>query len=279
VEDSGIGIPKPVAAHLFQPFSQADASTTRRFGGTGLGLSICARLVSMLRGEIGVESEPGRGSTFRFTATFGEGVPGGAPAASRERLADMDVLVVDDNDTNRLILAEMLRSWGLRPALVDGGKAALAELERAAAAGRPYPLVLLDAMMPEVDGWAVVAGIRANDALPRPAILVLSSAGSAGDAASTTSGALAASSADDCRSGFRRSLAGRWAWRRCSSCGSRGLGSSVAPAPARAARPRREGVWPCRRRREPRSDRRRTRSSQAAARPGAPPARPPARPA
>jgi signal transduction histidine kinase/CheY-like chemotaxis protein len=184
VRDTGIGIAKEHQALVFEAFRQADASTSRRYGGTGLGLSICARLVALMDGEIGVESEPGRGSAFHFTAKFGEGVPGAATMhAHRERLADMEVLVVDDNETNRRILSEILRSWGLRPTLVDGGKAALAELAHAAATGRPYPLVLLDSMMPEMDGRAVVEEICADDALPRPAIVVLSSAGSGGDAA------------------------------------------------------------------------------------------------
>jgi signal transduction histidine kinase/CheY-like chemotaxis protein len=176
VADTGIGIPPEKQQQIFQPFTQADGSTTRRFGGTGLGLTIAAHLVEMMGGTIGLMSEPGSGSTFHFTAQFGlpEGKgPEPKPLASLEGLP---VLVVDDNATNRRILGEILTRWRMQPVLADGGLAALAILEQAAATEAPFPLVLLDAHMPGMDGFDLAERIRRTPALAGATILMLSSA-------------------------------------------------------------------------------------------------------
>src|SRR5262249_21657212 len=147
--------------HIFEAFGQADSSTSRKYGGTGLGLTISQQLVTLMDGRIWVESEVGKGSTFRFNARFGL-----AREAAERRvvrpisLHELPVLVVDDNATNRRIFEEMLRNWGMRPVVADSGQAALAALERAAEAGEPFPLVLLDGHMPEMDGFAVASQVR-----------------------------------------------------------------------------------------------------------------------
>lgn len=184
VADTGIGIPKDKQQVIFEAFSQADSSTTRSFGGTGLGLAIAAQLVRMMGGHIGVESAPGRGSRFRFAARFG--VPARrrrAPERLPPSLRGLRVLVVDDNATNRRILKEMLSHWHMRPSLASGGRAALAQLEKAARAGRPYPLVLLDANMPELDGFALAQRIKGHRRLARASIMMLSSSARPGDRA------------------------------------------------------------------------------------------------
>jgi PAS domain S-box-containing protein len=176
VRDTGIGIPPDKLEAVFAPFVQADGSTTRKYGGTGLGLAISSRLAALMGGRIWVESEPGVGSTFHFTARFGlaEGVP--APVHRAEDLDGLPVLVVDDNATNRLILEEMLSNWRMRPTAVASGPAALAELERAWAAQAPYPLVLLDALMPEMDGYTLARLVKEHPRLGDTTVLMLSSA-------------------------------------------------------------------------------------------------------
>jgi PAS domain S-box-containing protein len=159
VSDTGIGMTPEQAAKLFRPFSQADTSTTRKFGGTGLGLSICKRLVEMMGGQIEVESEPGKGSVFRFTATFGRtGKPRTRLASLVGDLRGLRVLVVDDSETSRQILTENLKSMTFEVGLAASGKEALVELDRAADSGQPYDLVLMDYKMPGMDG--IEAGRR-----------------------------------------------------------------------------------------------------------------------
>jgi signal transduction histidine kinase/CheY-like chemotaxis protein len=177
VRDTGIGIPREHQKHIFEAFTQVDRSTTRKFGGTGLGLTISAQLASMMGGRIWVESEEGKGSTFHFTARFGLNEAGTPLPAQPAQLRGLPVLIVDDNLTNRRILEEVLAGWGLRPKAVDGGAAALAVLEEAAAAGEPYPLILLDGHMPEMDGFTLAARIQANAALSGAVVLMLTSAG------------------------------------------------------------------------------------------------------
>ncbi len=182
VADTGIGIPPDKQQLIFEAFAQADSSTTRQYGGTGLGLSISAELVQMMGGRLTVESEPGRGSRFRFTARFG--LPGARPPARPPaRLRRLRVLVVDDNATNRRILQEMLTHWRMRPTLLNGGRAALEELERAAQGGRPYPLVLLDSQMPEMDGFALAEQVRRRPRLAGASIMMLTSGPRPGDRA------------------------------------------------------------------------------------------------
>ncbi len=185
ISDTGIGIPVDKQPILFHPFIQADSSMTRRYGGTGLGLAISARLVEMMGGRIWFESEPGLGSQFHFTASFG--VQSEAVVKQLQQppasLEDLRVLVIDDNETNRRILRAMLTHWRMMSVEVDGGQAGLAALRSAVKKQTPFQLILLDVMMPDMDGFEVLERIRNEPEINHPAILMLSSADRAGDIA------------------------------------------------------------------------------------------------
>jgi two-component system sensor histidine kinase/response regulator len=183
VRDTGIGIPKDQQQRIFRAFEQEDASTTRRYGGCALGLTIASRLVALMGGQITVESEPGRGSTFAFTARFGRQPhpPEPAPVRPPVLLQDLPVLVVDDNATNRHILGEWLRGWKMAAATVGDGLATMSALWDAVTRGRPYALVLLDARMPDTDGLALAAEIRKRAELSATRIILLSSGDRSGD--------------------------------------------------------------------------------------------------
>jgi PAS domain S-box-containing protein len=182
VRDTGIGIPLDQQERIFRAFEQQDTSTTRRYGGTGLGLTIAARLVALMGGQITVDSAPHRGSTFAFTACFGlQPHPAEPTAAPPALLRNLPVLIIDDNATNRQILLEWLRGWQMDPAAACDGVAAMDALWEAAARGRPYALILLDARMPDTDGLALAAQIRKRAELSVTRILLLSSGDRPGD--------------------------------------------------------------------------------------------------
>jgi PAS domain S-box-containing protein len=177
VTDTGIGVPPDKQALIFDAFTQADDSTTRRHGGTGLGLAIAGRLVELMGGRIWLESTVGQGSTFHFTARFssvptvaGPGLGDGSP-----QLRGLPVLVVDDNATNRRILEETLSRWHMRPSTVADGPAALAAVRDAHVAGAPFPLLLIDGHMPGMDGFALVEELRRDGKLGRATIMMLTS--------------------------------------------------------------------------------------------------------
>jgi PAS domain S-box-containing protein len=177
VADTGIGIPYDKQWQIFGAFVQADSSTTRRYGGTGLGLTISAQLVELMGGRIWIESEPGVGSQFHFIAQFGVQEQGAAASESVEHLHDLRVLVVDDNASNRKILEEMLAGWRMKPTGVDSAAAALDALYEAADAGHPFQLVLTDALMPDVGGFAMGRQIKGDQRLAGAKLIVLTSAG------------------------------------------------------------------------------------------------------
>jgi PAS domain S-box-containing protein len=185
VTDTGIGIPEAKQTSIFEAFEQADGTTTRTYGGTGLGLAISSQLVQQMGGRIWVESTLGKGTTFHFTARL----PVSQAPAPEERQADpralegLRVLVVDDNAVNRRILDGILANWRMRPSLADSGAAALVAMQNAADAGEPFPLVLLDGMMPEMDGFAVAEKIHENAALSSAGVVMLFSATPANTAA------------------------------------------------------------------------------------------------
>jgi PAS domain S-box-containing protein len=185
VKDTGCGIPVDKLDRIFQAFEQADMSTTRKYGGTGLGLAISSQIIALMSGRVWVESEPGKGSTFHFTTRFGvQQAPPQSKAMRRpEALLNLPVLIVDDNATNRRILQEMLTNWRMKPIAVDSGAAALKEMQQAVDSGEPFTLILLDAMMPEMDGFTLAAEIKGRAEFAGAVLMMLSSAGQTGDAA------------------------------------------------------------------------------------------------
>jgi signal transduction histidine kinase/CheY-like chemotaxis protein/ligand-binding sensor domain-containing protein len=185
VKDTGIGIPLEKQQQIFEAFSQADGSMARRYGGTGLGLTICTNLVGLMNGRIWVDSEAGKGSTFHFKVRVGlqKAAPSKQEPLRVEALRDLPVLVVDDNMTNRRVISGMLQRWGMRPTSVEGARPALIALEAARQNGKPFPLLLLDGQMPEIDGFAFAERIRKDSSLAGATIMMLTSAGHLGDAA------------------------------------------------------------------------------------------------
>jgi len=181
VRDTGIGIPQKQLATIFQEFTQADASMTRRYGGTGLGLAISRRLVALMGGELTVTSEVGRGSEFSFTLQFPIETPTAAAPRQAASLGGRRLLVVDDNETNRRIVRDMLGAEGVAVHEAARADAGLAALRRAAGAGAPFDLAILDAQMPERDGFALATAIRADPDLAPTRLLILTSAGQRGD--------------------------------------------------------------------------------------------------
>ncbi len=184
IKDTGIGIPIEKQAKIFNVFEQADGSTTRKYGGTGLGLAVSTQLVQMMGGQIWLESEVGAGSTFHFTTRLRlkDGPLPENVTWDISMFRDLPVLVVDDNATNRFILHEMLSFWGMKPVTVEGATAALDALKRAKEMGKPFVLVLLDHMMPDIDGFELAERINSDPDFSGLAKIMLTSAGQRGDA-------------------------------------------------------------------------------------------------
>ena len=177
VRDTGIGIAEHLHASVLDPFTQADASTTRRFGGTGLGLAISRQLVELMHGKLLIDSQPGYGANFYFTAHFpvaAEHPPD--ETAEMQSLEGLPVLLVDDNPTNLRILNEIFRRWRLQPTLADRGDKALEEIEKAESLGHPFRLAVLDCMMPGMDGFQLAARIRDHFTTQQLKLIILSSA-------------------------------------------------------------------------------------------------------
>ncbi len=184
VADTGIGVPKEKQKSIFESFTQVDASTTREFGGTGLGLTITSRLAAMMGGKVWVESEIGKGSDFHFTVSVGAA---NAPMMrthtklAYEKLLSTRVLIVDDNQTNRLILNRMLTRWGMRPDCVESGEVALLEMMSACESGDPYGLILTDKQMPKMDGFSLIEQIRGKAEISAANVIMMSSGAHRGD--------------------------------------------------------------------------------------------------
>ena len=174
VTDTGIGIAAEQQHHLFQPFTQVDGGVTRRFGGTGLGLAIASRLIKLMGGEIGVESREGEGATFWFTVTLEPAMPlSNATPRPDFTLAGLRILVVDDNATHRGIVQNYLLAWGAQVDVAARGTEAIMSLLRAATAGTPYPLAIVDRLMPGMDGLALGQAVRNEPSLAHTRLIML----------------------------------------------------------------------------------------------------------
>jgi signal transduction histidine kinase/DNA-binding response OmpR family regulator len=180
IADTGIGIEPDVLANLFQPFQQADSSTTRKFGGTGLGLAIVRQLSALMGGTVNVDSTPGKGTTFRFALPLEPVATVAAPACTS--LAGVRVLIVEDNPTNRDILLQYAIDWQMEVAVAADGGQAIEALRSAAATGRPFDVALIDMKMPILDGVALARGVQADAALANLKMIVLTSLDAAGEA-------------------------------------------------------------------------------------------------
>jgi len=187
VSDTGIGVPQEQQEAIFKPFIQADGSTTRKYGGTGLGLAISTNLVALLGGRMWLDSEAGKGSTFHFTVPFDlqlqPAVQTKVTDAQMMHLRDMPVLVVDDNAVNRRILEATLTQWLMKPVLAESGRAGLAAMQERKLAGMAFTLVVLDAQMPDMDGFSLAEEIKKDPELAGAIVLMLTSAGHRGDRA------------------------------------------------------------------------------------------------
>jgi signal transduction histidine kinase/CheY-like chemotaxis protein/HPt (histidine-containing phosphotransfer) domain-containing protein len=185
VRDTGIGIPSDRQALIFDRFTQVDGSTTRKYGGTGLGLAIVKRFVEMMGGSIGLESREGKGSTFHFTIDYMvQQTPAfEMPSPGAVNVEGLPVLIVDDNPTSRRLLSEMVSGWGMRPSTASSGDSALEIMHKAKQDSREFELAIIDARMPEMDGFALVEEINSREDLYEPTVIMLTSAGKVGDGA------------------------------------------------------------------------------------------------
>lgn len=184
IRDTGIGIPLEKQQKIFNAFEQADGSTTRKYGGTGLGLAVSSQLVQLMGGRIWLESEAGIGSVFHFTARLGLMVDTVSPVSPPDisKLRDLPILVVDDNDTNRFVLKEILAYWGMKPVMAESANVALSAIHHAGEINEPFTMVLLDHKMPEIDGFELAERINQDPSLSGITMIMLTSTGQRGDA-------------------------------------------------------------------------------------------------